>query len=260
MTHSPSRDTADAAPSLLDIYLALSHIGPATGPLAPLPGEAPEETPRLHIAHTAAGEWRIFIRSDVPVDVRRRLAAVDPETLFTDYTRAAALLAQGEVGGAAQVAALGESLWVGRTLLFPDDLTPALARYPLNGVVRLWPDGDHYGAPAPGAARPALAPRDEPPPPRATFPGEQFAVVIDGLVVATCESSRESELAAEAWARTLPAARGQGYAARVTAAWALDVRRRGKIPFYSHHRANAASAGVARALSLIPFLEDVGYL
>jgi hypothetical protein len=38
------------------------------------------------------------------------------------------------------------------------------------------------------------------------------------------------------------------------------VRRRGKTPFYSHHRENNGSAGVARALRLIPFLEDVGYL
>jgi len=249
-----------SAPSLLDIYLALSHVGPATGPLAPLPGEAPEETPRLHIAHTVAGEWRIFIRPDVPADIQRRLAALPSETLFTDYVRVAALLALGDGHGATPATDLGDGLWIGRTLLFPDDLAPALTSHSLADVVRLWPDGDHYGAPAPGAMRPALAPRDEPPPRRDTFPAEQFAVVVDGLVVATCESSRESELAAEAWVRTLPAARGRGYAVRVTAAWALDARRRGKIPFYSHHRANAASAGVARTLGLIPFLEDVGYL
>ncbi len=144
MAHPPRRDdTADTTPSLLDIYLALAHIGPATGSLAPLPGEAPEETPRLHIAHTAAGEWRIFIRPDVSVAIRRQLAALPPETLFGDYARVAALLAQGEVGGAAQATALGENLWVGRTLLFPDHLTPALERPPHTDVVRLWPDGDH---------------------------------------------------------------------------------------------------------------------
>ena len=249
-----------AAPTLLDIYLALSHIGDAAGPLAPLAGEAPEETPRLHIAHTATDEWRVFIRPDIPEDIRQRLAALPRETLFSDYARVAALLAMGEGEGAA--VDLGDSLWVGRTLLFPADLTSTLARRPLDGIVRLPPGADFYGEPAPDAARlrPAIAPADETPPASDSFPGEQFALVVDGLVVATCESSRESALAAEAWVRTLPAARGRGYATRVTAAWALDTRRRGKTPFYSHHRANRASAGVAQALGLIPFLEDTGYL
>lgn len=250
-----------SSPSLLDIYLALSHIGEASGPQAPLPGEAPEETPRLHVAHTATGEWRVFIRPDLPEDIRQRLAALPPETLFSDYARVAGLLAAGEGSGAA-TADPGDALWIGRTLLFPDDLAPALARRPLDSVVRLPPGADLYGEPAPSAAslRPAIAPADEPPPARDAFPGEQFAIIADGLVVATCESSRESELAAEAWVRTLPTARGRGYATRVTAAWALDARRRGKTPFYSHHRANRASAGVALALGLLPFLEDTGYL
>lgn len=258
MAHSPQDETSSATPSLLDIYLALSHIGPATGPLAPLAGEAAEETPRLHIAHAATGEWRVFIRPDVSAAIRRELEELAPATLFTDHARVAALLARDAEGAADSP---GDDLWIGRTLLFPDDLASALTRPPLIEILRLWPDGDHYGAPAPGAARLwSVAALREPTPARAVFPGEQFAVVVDGLVVATCESSRESELAAEAWVRTLPAARGRGYATRVTAAWALDARHRGKIPFYSHHRGNAASAGVARALGLIPFLEDVGYL
>ncbi len=259
MAHSPLDETISAAPSLLDIYLALAHIGLAAGPLAPLAGEAPEETPRLHVTHAATGEWRVFIRPDVSAAIRHQLAALAPESLFTEHARVAALLAQDTQGG--DDAAAGADLWIGRTLLFPDDLAPTLARAPQRDILRLWPDGDHYGAPAPGVARlwSGAALREEPPP-RAVFPGEQFAIVVDGLVVATCESSRESELAAEAWVRTLPAARGQGYATRVTAAWALDARHRGKIPFYSHQRANAASAGVARALGLIPFLEDIGYL
>lgn len=258
MAHSPQDETTSAAPSTLDLYLALSHIGSASGPLAPLAGEEPEETPRLYIAHTATGEWRVFIRPDVPMAIRHQLATLAPETLFTEHARVAALLAQDAVDAITEP---GAGLWIGRTLLFPDDLTPTLARAPQHDILRLWPDGDHYGAPAPGAARlwSGVALREEPPP-RDVFPGEQFAIVVDDLVVATCESSRESELAAEAWVRTLPAARGRGYATRVTAAWALDARHRGKIPFYSHHRANAASAGVARALGLIPFLEDVGYL
>jgi RimJ/RimL family protein N-acetyltransferase len=245
-------------PSLLDTYLALAHIGVASGPLAPLAGEAPEETPRLHIAHTADGAWRAFIRPDVPDDIRSQLAALSPEVLFSDYTRVAGVLARGDAR--AQAASLAEGLWVGRTLLFPDDQT--LARIQIPDLVRLPPGADHYASVLPDDAplRPARIPANEPLPARAVFPREQFAALKGRVVVATCESSRESALAAEAWVRTVPQMRGRGYATRVTAAWALDVRRRGKTPFYSHHRDNHASAGVARALGLIPFLEDVGYL
>lgn len=263
-------DSQDAAsPSLLDIYLALSHIGgPEAGPLAPLPGEATEETPRAHVARLADGRWRVFIHPDLPDAIRQQLVALPPEALFSDYARVASILTPGATGANA-ANMLSADLWIGRTLLFPDTLadafTDAITDAFASDIVRLAParDGDDfYGGPAPDAERlrPAIAPDDETPPAREVFPGEQFAALADGLVVATCESARESALAAEAWVRTLPAARGRGYATRVTAAWALDVRRRGKTPFYSHHRENSGSAGVARALRLIPFLEDVGYL
>ncbi len=267
MASAPMANLLSAAsPALLDIYLALSHVGaPAAGPLAPLAGEAPEETPRLHIARTAAAEWHVSIRPDLPADIRQQLGALPPATLFTEYARVADILAQGDASigdmrGAANT--FGAGLWIGRTLLFPDDLAPALARRPLSGIVRLGPGADHFGARAPDATqcRPAIAAADEAPPAADVFPGEQFAALADGLAVSTCVSARESGLAAEAWVRTTPAARGRGYATRVTAAWALDARRRSKIPFYSYHRSNSASAGVARALGLIPFLEDVGYL
>ncbi len=263
----PSIASTGQTPSLLDVYLALSHVGDSTtGPLAPLPGEEAEETPRLHITHTADGHWRVFMRADLPAATRQRLAALAPDTLFTDQALVVRILAEAIDTRGASV-----DIWRGRTLLFPDDLSPALARRPPESperadapddLVRLGPGVDVYSRPAPDSAqrRPALAAPDEPIPPRETFPHEQVAALADGGVVATCVSARESALAAEAWVRTIPAARGRGYATRVTAAWALDVRRRGKTPFYSYARDNRASAGVAHALGLIPFLDDVGYL
>ncbi|HET9111792.1 MAG TPA: GNAT family N-acetyltransferase [Ktedonobacterales bacterium] len=254
-------------PTLLDVYLALSHVGaPATGPLAPLPGEEEEETPRLHITHTADGHWRVFMRADLPSATRQRLATLAPETLFIDHAQVVSILAEG-IG----MRATDIGVWRGRTLLFPDDLSSRLSRRQqdsasqataLDDLVRIGPGVDCYGQPAPDSAqrRPALAAPDEPIPPPETFPREQFAALADGVVVATCVSARESALAAEAWVRTTPAARGRGYATRVTAAWALDVRWRGKTPFYSYARDNRASAGVARSLDLVSFLDDVGYL
>jgi hypothetical protein len=242
---------AELPEALLDSYLALSHITdvPADSPLAPLPGEAPEETPRYYVARAAWGAWRVHIRPDIPTALRRDLAALAPGRAFDDPDAVLALFSQH--GAACQ------SVWLGRTARFPDDLDPALA----EGVIPLPAGLDAYGeaaAPLPSHAAPATT--GAPPAPSSAFTPRQFAIIEDGLVVSTCESSRESGLAAEAWVRTLPAWRGRGYAARVTAAWALDVRRRGKEPFYSHHRDNLASAAVARALRLVPFLDDAGYL
>ncbi len=252
MSHAGSAEP----PALLDIYLALSHVGPAeAGPLAPLAGEAHEETPRLHVARLVTGGWHVFLRPDLPESVRAALSELTPATLFSDYVRVANIL-DGRPPDAPAPQGLSDGLWIGRTLLFPDDA----AWPPLDDVVALPAGVDYCGALAPAEQRAARAYIAEPPPPPEVFPGEQFAVVVDGVVASTCESARESAVAAEAWVRTIPSASRRGYATIVTGAWAQDVRRRGKIPFYSHARENRASAGVARALGLIPYLDDVGYL
>lgn len=253
MSHAGSAEP----PALLDSYLALSHVGPAeaAGPLAPLAGEAYEETPRVHVARLVAGGWHVFLRPDLPESVRLALSELPPAALFSDYARVANILDR-RAPDAPPPYGLSDGLWIGRTLLFPEDATwPSL-----DDVVALPPGVDYCGALAPAEQRPAQATIAEPPPPPDVFPGEQFAVVVDGVVASICESARESEVAAEAWVRTIPTASRRGYATRVTAAWARDVLRRGKTPFYSHARENRASAGVARALGLIPFLDDVGYL
>ncbi len=231
---------------LFAIYLALSHIiaVPADSPLAPLPGEAPEETPRYYVARAAWGAWRVHIRPDTPSALRRALEALPPERALDESDAIVRLFAQHGV--------VCESVWLGRTARFPDDFDPMLTA----GVIQLPAGLDVYGETPPSFT--ALAASSE----ERSLPlaSRQFTVIVDGLVVSTCESSRESGLAAEAWVRTLPGYRGHGYATRVTAAWARNVRQRGKEPFYSHHRDNLASAAVARALRLIPFLDDAGYL
>jgi hypothetical protein len=149
-----------------------------------------------------------------------------------------------------------DTIWLGRTSRFPDE--PDNLPNDERPLVTHLPAGiDIYGEKQP-TGRFSAMPDDVTA--IGVFVPRQFAIITDGLVVATCESSRESRVAAEAWVRTLPQYRGRGYATRVTAAWARDAQRRGKEPFYSHHRENAASAGVAHALGLLPFLEDAGYL
>lgn len=76
-------------------------------------------------------------------------------------------------------------------------------------------------------------------------------VVLDGdTVLSGCSSSRENDLAAEAWVWTDEGARRRGYGRRCVAAWANDALRRNKVPFYSHDRDNHASRQLARSLGL----------
>ncbi|MDQ2743099.1 MAG: GNAT family N-acetyltransferase [Chloroflexota bacterium] len=89
--------------------------------------------------------------------------------------------------------------------------------------------------------------------------GAVYAIVQDGRIVSTCESSRENETADEAWVRTLPEYRRHGYARQVTEAWAHNLQQQDQIPFYSHRRDKLASQGVARRLQLIQYMDFVAY-
>lgn len=77
-----------------------------------------------------------------------------------------------------------------------------------------------------------------------------LAVFVDGEPVSICFCARRSDVAAEAGLETASPFRGRGYAAHVTAAWALSVRATGRIPLYSTAWDNHASRAVARKLGL----------
>jgi hypothetical protein len=164
--------------------------------------------------------YQVLFRHDLSRDTRARIAMLPPQVIFSDRATIRQILVAD---------APVETIWTGRSYVFPN--TPTSADYP--DAVRL----DRASG-----ARPV------------------YAVQVADRIVATCESARENETAAEAWVQTLPEFRRRGYARQVTAAWALDLRNHGKIPFYSHSRDNVASQGVARSLQLIPFIDSVGYL
>lgn len=98
---------------------------------------------------------------------------------------------------------------------------------------------------------------------RGWIPGEIAAgcapvmgIVVDGLPVSVCFCARRSAVAAEAGVDTASAYRGRGYAARVTAAWALAMRVSGRTPLYSTSWMNTASLAVARKLELVAYASD----
>ena len=74
----------------------------------------------------------------------------------------------------------------------------------------------------------------------------------DGEVVALCHTSAATARAAEVGVWTRPDARGRGYAAAVTAAWAGVQAPSGRRLFYSTSVDNRSSQRVAARLGLRP--------
>lgn len=83
--------------------------------------------------------------------------------------------------------------------------------------------------------------------------GPVMAIVEDGYPVSICFCARRSDTAAEAGVETAEAYRGRGYAPLVTAAWALAVRKSGRVPLYSTTWLNKSSLAVARKLKLVTY-------
>jgi hypothetical protein len=85
-----------------------------------------------------------------------------------------------------------------------------------------------------------------------------LAIVEDGHPVSICFCARRSAVAAKAGVNTGESYRGKGLAPRVTAAWALAIRRSGLVPLYSTSWTNHASLAVARKLGLVAYASSWG--
>ncbi len=80
-----------------------------------------------------------------------------------------------------------------------------------------------------------------------------LSIFEDGSPVSVCFCARRFAEAAGAGVETAEAYRGRGFAARVTAAWALAIRAGGLVPLYSTAWTNDASVSVARKLGLMAY-------
>jgi hypothetical protein len=86
--------------------------------------------------------------------------------------------------------------------------------------------------------------------------GPVAGTIVQGSAVSMCFCARLAAAGAEAGIDTLEPFRGKDYASQAAAAWAIEVRRRGLLPFYSTTWANDASRGVARKLGMLLFGEN----
>jgi hypothetical protein len=83
-----------------------------------------------------------------------------------------------------------------------------------------------------------------------------MAIIEQGYPVSVCFSARASRVAAEAGVETAVKFQHQGFASCVTAAWALAVRAKGRVPLYSTDWSNQSSLGLARKLKLKAYAAD----
>lgn len=219
---------------LLDLKIAALFRFDVAGHILGSNEQEPQPAPRLYVACTRQGHRR-RLGQDVSAELTAQLEAVPRQApAVTELTEAALPLQSLR-----ELLQLGDKLPAyssGPAFRFPDVIRRAAEATlitPDNAGVLL----PHF--PWTATELPYRLPC--------------AAVVVDGVAVAMCCSSRNTAHAAEAGVDTIEAFRGRGYAAAVTATWAQAVRASGRIPFYSTWWENHASRGVARSLGLVQF-------
>jgi GNAT acetyltransferase len=80
--------------------------------------------------------------------------------------------------------------------------------------------------------------------------GPIAAVIVDGVAVSVCFSSRSRPASAEAGVDTIEAYRQRGYGRMAVVAWAQAVQAQGRVAFYGTTWDNRASRRLAESLGL----------
>ncbi|MFN0093231.1 MAG: GNAT family N-acetyltransferase [Dehalococcoidia bacterium] len=218
---------------LLALEVATSYTMDAAGDLESINEFPLRPAPRVFLGRTREGD-RVWFRGDVASTVRTRVR---------ELVATLPAWAGGATGGAVEAlqSLLGDAnrAYAGPSFVFSRPLFPAGAMqiYPSQGAL-LHPELVSW----------ALELRERKP---------CFAVFQAGQAVAICCSSRNGQQAAAAGVETVAAFRGRGFAALATEAWAAEVRKGGRIPFYGTTWENLASQSVAAKLGLELFAESI---
>ncbi len=217
---------------LTRIQLELECIGlDLKGRMVRIPGPHPDKIARFYVTRHAGGH-KAYYGTDLTRSVRNELAALPLEQAFSDRVAVMRILARDAPCG--RIDAF-KSYVFGRAL--PEDQSLDVVRLKTSHRELI----EQYDVKLYPPTRPV------------------FAIIADGRIVSTCQSSRENNAAGEAWVRTLPEYRRRGYGRQVTLEWALELVAHGKIAFYSHAVDNVASSALARSLGLEQFIEGIAY-
>jgi GNAT superfamily N-acetyltransferase len=193
----------------------------------------PGPAPKFFLGRTPHGNvWAL--RNDLDESVGEHLATLAgrqapalesvPEDVWTPYVEVIA-----RAGPISRI-------WTGPTFRFPALLVPAADTVLVNA------DNAHILSPLLEDWRDDV-----------TTEVPLLADLVDGRAVSVCRSVRVGRHADEAGVETHPDFRGRGHGARVVAAWAAELRARGRTPLYSTSWANHSSQRLARRLGLVQF-------
>jgi len=217
---------------LVHTYLRMEGTGVTDdGCLFPLNDMPTDEIARVLVIHHDQA-YTMYLRHDLPEDIQKQLLALSAERAFNDHPTVQQLL---------QPHGPSANVWTGKSYVFPHTLSGDDYRDAVQLQAIHQPLITHYDP----QLRCDLSP--------------VHAIIVADQICATCQASHESDVGAEAWVRTLPAFRKRGFGRQVTAAWAHQLQQQGKLPFYSHHRDNLASQGLAHSLGLRQYMADVAY-
>ncbi len=95
--------------------------------------------------------------------------------------------------------------------------------------------------------------------PDAIQDGDAWVVKVDGQAASKAISIRENSQCAEVYVETSFGFRQRGFGRQVTAAWAEQVRKNGRVAFYSFRKANISSAALAQSLGVRWYADVVSY-
>ena len=144
---------------LLTVHLKLECIGlNQDGLLCRIPGPYPDVIARFYATRTENG-YKAYVREDQPELLRKQLSSLSPEEAFIDHEKVKGIFAK---------VVPCDEVYMGRSYIFPDTITPA--DYP--SAIQL--NAGHKPLVDQFDAKMSL------------LPGRIYAIIIDDRIVSAC--------------------------------------------------------------------------